>query len=199
MKKLGYVLCLTLGLALGVAGMANFRADPPPVWAGNDRHDDYIMATGTIVLGTIPTNVPGNVVGRQKGGQIGAGGPNVPGGPAGTQPLVTTFNTPNIADVIWLLDYRAGKLLGTVVDKNLGKIIGWEEVDLVQEFNIPPKQNVHFMMTTGSTVNGNTSLYLAEVNTGRFGVYSLGPRFGQPGVIINRHDAKFFRQPAQGQ
>src|SRR5206468_841648 len=136
----------------------------PPVWAGNDRHEDYIMATGTIVIGTIPTNLPTR--------------PN--GGPAGSQPLLTTLNAPNIADVIWLLDYRAGKLLGTVVDKNVGKIIGWQEVDLVQEFNIPPKQNVHFMMTTGSTVNGNTSLYLAEVNTGRFGVYSISPRVGQP-------------------
>src|SRR4051794_3099065 len=50
-------------------------------------------------------------------------------------------------DGVWLLDYRAGKLLGTLIDRVQGKIIGWAEVDLVTEFNMPPKQNVHFMMT----------------------------------------------------
>src|SRR5688572_19958670 len=58
--------------------------------------------------------------------------------------MVTPQGTPT--DGIWLLDYRAGKLLGTVIDRNLGKIITWAEVDLVQEFAIPPKQDVHFMM-----------------------------------------------------
>ena len=29
------------------------------------------------------------------------------------------------ADCIWLLDYRGGKLLGTIVDKNLGKVMPW--------------------------------------------------------------------------
>src|SRR5262249_46416344 len=53
-------------------------------------------------------------------------------------------------DGIWLLDYRSGKLLGTVVDRTIGKIVGWAEVDLVNEFNIPPRQNVHFLMTTGN-------------------------------------------------
>src|SRR6516164_4215108 len=53
-------------------------------------------------------------------------------------------------DGVWLLDYRAGKLLGTVIDRLRGKIIGWAEVDLVREFQIQPKQNVHFLMTTGS-------------------------------------------------
>ena len=57
-------------------------------------------------------------------------------------------------DGIWLLDYRAGKLLGTVIDRSRGKIIGWAEVDLVTEFNLPPRQNVHFMMTTGLIADG---------------------------------------------
>src|SRR6516164_6584689 len=48
-------------------------------------------------------------------------------------------------DGIWLLDYRSGKLLGTVVDRSIGKVMGWAEVDLVNEFGLPPRQNVHFM------------------------------------------------------
>ena len=187
MKDMGRVFWLGLGLALGIAATFYFRAAPQPVWAGNDRHEDYIMATGPIALGTNFT-----------------------------------------ADGIWLLDYRAGKLLGTIVDRNLGKIVGWAEVDLVKEFNIPPKQTVHFLMTTGSTIPvnpiginggvtipgnpggkgagiigiaaaanvGNTALYLTEVNTGRFGIYTMAPRLdGAGGMMIRRHDSTLFRQP----
>ena len=99
-------------------------------------------------------------------------------------------------DGIWLLDYRAGKLLGSVIDRNLGKIINWAEVDLVHEFGIPPKQNVHFLMTTGTITHGQAALYVAETTTGRFAVYSMGPRpDGRPGVAIRRHDATIFRAP----
>ena len=98
-------------------------------------------------------------------------------------------------DGVWLLDYRGGKLLGTVIDRNLGKIIGWAEVDLVTEFGLPPRQNVHFMMTTGSIAQGQAALYVAEVTSGKFGVYTMGPRTdGQPGVMIKRHDLVLFRQ-----
>jgi hypothetical protein len=101
-------------------------------------------------------------------------------------------------DGIWLLDYRAGKLLGTVIDRNAGKVINWAEVDLVQEFNIPPKQNVHFLMTTGSITAGQAALYVAETSTGRFGVYTMGPRpDGRAGLVIRRHDLTVFRPQPQ--
>jgi hypothetical protein len=100
-------------------------------------------------------------------------------------------------DGIWLLDYRAGKLLATIVDNATAKVVGWAEMDLVKEFGIQPKQNVHFMMTTGAVTNGQTALYLAETTTGKFGVYTMGPRLdGRPGVTIVRHDQLLFRQPA---
>jgi hypothetical protein len=100
------------------------------------------------------------------------------------------------SDGIWLLDYRAGKLLGTIVDRNFGKTVGWAEVDLVNEFAIQPKQNVHFMMTTGAVSKNQAALYVAETTTGKFGVYTMGPRTdGVPGVIIRRHDLSLFRRP----
>jgi hypothetical protein len=99
-------------------------------------------------------------------------------------------------DGVWLLDYRSGKLLGTVIDRNIGKIIGWAEVDLVTEFAIAPRQNVHFLMTTGNIAQGQAALYIAETTTGKLGVYSMGPRpDGQAGVVIRRHDIVPFRQP----
>jgi len=100
-----------------------------------------------------------------------------------------------LTDGVWLLDYRGGKLLGTVIDRLSGKIVGWAEVDLVKEFGIQPKQNVHFMMTTGNITQGQAALYVAETATGKFGVYTMGPRpDGRPGIAIRRHDMVLFRQ-----
>lgn len=98
-------------------------------------------------------------------------------------------------DGVWLLDYRSGKLLGTVIDRNAGKIGGWAEVDLVTEFGIAPRQNVHFLMTTGQISFGQAALYVAETTSGKFGVYTMRPRpDNQPGVVIHRHDLVLFRQ-----
>jgi hypothetical protein len=102
-------------------------------------------------------------------------------------------------DGIWLLDYRGGRLLGTVIDRVHGKVISWAEVDLVGEFGLQPKQNVHFMMTTGSITQGQAALYVAETTTGRFGVYTMSPRpDGRPGIAIRRHDMTTFRPQPQG-
>src|SRR3974390_2021697 len=79
-------------------------------------------------------------------------------------------------DGVLLLDYRGGKLLGTVIDRNSGKINGWAEVDLVTEFNIQPRQNVHFFMTTCQILQEQAALYVAETTSGKFAVYSMGPR-----------------------
>jgi len=98
-------------------------------------------------------------------------------------------------DGVWLLDYRTGKLQGTVVDRTVGKVIGWAEIDLTTEFGIPPKQQPHFLMTTGQISQSQAALYVAETNSGKFGVYTMGPRpDNQPGVVINRHDLVLFRQ-----
>jgi hypothetical protein len=109
----------------------------------------------------------------------------------------TVKNVPT--DGVWLLDYRAGKLLGTVVDRTAGKILGWAEVDLVTEFGLPPRQNVHFLMTTGQIALSQSALYIAETTSGKFGVYTMGMRpDGQPGIMIKRHDLVLFRQPKGG-
>jgi hypothetical protein len=100
-------------------------------------------------------------------------------------------------DGVWMLDYRAGKLLGTLIDRTRGKILGWAEVDLVTEFGLPPRQNVHFMMTTGMIAAGQAALYVAETTSGKFAVYTMGQRIdGQPGVMIKRHDLVLFRPKA---
>jgi hypothetical protein len=102
------------------------------------------------------------------------------------------INPKTPTDGVWMLDYRSGKLLGTVIDRTAGKIVGWAEVDLVSEYNIPPRTDVHFMMTTGSITQGQAALYVAEVTTGKFGVYTMAPA-DTGGVIIRRHDLTTFR------
>lgn len=99
-------------------------------------------------------------------------------------------------DGVWLLDYRTGKLLGTVIDRNVGgKILGWAEVDLTSEFNIAPKAPAHFLMTTGTITSGQAALYVAEVTTGKFGVYTMGPDTNtMTGALIRRHDMVMFRK-----
>jgi hypothetical protein len=100
-------------------------------------------------------------------------------------------------DGVWLLDYKSGKLLGTVIDRSQGKIVGWSEVDLTTEFGLAAKADVHFMMTTGYVTQGQSALYLAETSTGQFGVYTMGPGLNGNGVVIRRHDITKFRQPVQ--
>jgi hypothetical protein len=100
-------------------------------------------------------------------------------------------------DGVWLLDYRSGKLLGTVVDKNTGKIAGWAEVDLVSEFEIAPRQDVHFMMVSGWVSQGQSALYVAETTTGKFGVYTMAGDGTGTGVVIRRHDMTRFRRAAE--
>ena len=99
-------------------------------------------------------------------------------------------------DGVWLLDYKAGKLLGTVIDRSQGKIVGWAEVDLTTEFGLAARADVHFLMTTGYVTQGQSALYLAETSTGQFGVYTMGPGVNGNGIAIRRHDLTKFRQQA---
>jgi uncharacterized protein (UPF0333 family) len=105
------------------------------------------------------------------------------------------LNPRSPSDAVWLLDYKAGRLLGTVIDRAQGKITGWAEVDLTSEFDVSTKSNVHFLMTTGVIAAGQAALYVAEVSSGKFGVYTLGPDPSTPnGVVIRRHDLSSFRR-----
>lgn len=113
-----------------------------------------------------------------------------------TGAVATNLNVPT--DGVWLLDYRTGRLLGTVIDRDVGRIVGWAQVDLVTEFQIPPRQDVHFLMTTGNIARGQAALYVAEVKTGRFGVYTMAPGPNGFGIQIVRHDLTTFR-PEQEQ
>lgn len=101
-------------------------------------------------------------------------------------------------DGVWMIDYRAGKLLGTCINRNTGKLNPFAEVDLVKEFDVPPRADVHFLMTTGQVARGQAALYVAEPTTGKFAVYTMVVTEGaNAGVTIKRHDMVQFRPPAK--
>ncbi len=97
-------------------------------------------------------------------------------------------------DGVWVLDYKSGKLLATTMNRQTGKTIAFGEVDLVKEFEIAPRANVHFMMSTGIVVKGQSVLYLMETTTGKMGVYSMvanestTPGSNPERILIRRHD-----------
>lgn len=76
-------------------------------------------------------------------------------------------------DGVWMLDYKSGKLLASVLNRQTNRMIAWSEMDLVKEFDIAPRSNVHFMMATGNVIKGQSVLYLVETTTGKMGVYSM--------------------------
>ncbi|HMP59743.1 MAG TPA: hypothetical protein PKD86_10340 [Gemmatales bacterium] len=123
-----------------------------------------------------------------------------------TGPIVQNFTQNPYGfelDGVWLLDYRAGKLLATAVNRNDGKLFPWAEVDLVQEFNLTPRANVHFLMTTGLIAKGMAALYVAETTSGKIAVYTmnmvdgLGNTGNGPVLQIRRHDQASFRTPRE--
>src|SRR5438046_10602048 len=49
-------------------------------------------------------------------------------------------------DGVWLLDYRGGKLLGTMVNRTAGKLVGWGDVDVPRGLGVERRQYVHLIM-----------------------------------------------------
>lgn len=137
-----------------------------PVYAGgsSDRHEDFIMATGPINQSLT----------------------------ANSSAATNQFLNAEL-DGLWVLDYKSGKLLATTINRQTGKMVGFGEVDLVREFEIAPRANVHFMMSTGMVVKGQSVLYLIEATTGKLGVYSMLSSESSMGsnserILIRRHD-----------
>lgn len=154
-KPITFCLGMAAGALATIFGIQHF-GNQARALASNDRHDDYVMCTGQVLVNT---RVP--------------------------------------SDGVWLLDYRSGRLLGTVIDHSTGTIRGWAEVDLVQEFGLPPRQDARFLMTTGQVNQSQSALYITEVTSGKFGIYTMGVRPDKnSGIMIRRQDMTSFRANA---
>lgn len=109
-------------------------------------------------------------------------------------------NIPGIpTDGVWLLDYRTGELLATMIDRNTGKTMGWAQVNLLSEFGLHNHDNAHFLMTTGIITENQAALYVAETTSGKFGIYTMARRVGYVnGMVIKRHEISSFRVVKNG-
>lgn len=172
MRVSGPFLWLIVGLVLGGAFAWLIVGQQAPVRADSDHNGEYILCTGAISASFRTTAV--RVLPAQK--------------------IRHVEREPVPIDGIWLLDYGAGKLLATVLDRLTGKITGWAELDLIPEFDLASGQIVHFTMTSGNVDSGQAALYLAETNTGKIGVYTMAAAGN--GVQIERHERTEFRVAA---
>jgi hypothetical protein len=86
-------------------------------------------------------------------------------------------------DAIYLLDYKAGRLLATIptfrqTTKSTEIIDKFVERDLVADFKLEPETGrpPHFLMTTGSLgpyTSGWAPLYVFETTTNQVGIYRI--------------------------
>lgn len=94
--------------------------------------------------------------------------------------MVTGNSYDKEIDILWLLDYRSGRLHCILVNR-AGRLGAIGELDLLEQFEIEEgsRAKPHFMMVTGAYQTGQTDLlYLAETVSGQ--VLCLAPP-GTPG------------------
>lgn len=81
---------------------------------------------------------------------------------------------------VYLLDFKAGSLLGTVMNQQNGEFQQFYKRDLTKDFVLNARSKPKFIMVTGlmeqargAQVPINHVLYVAELNSGRLGAYVM--------------------------
>ena len=113
-----------------------------------------------------------------------------------TGPVEVIPKTPT--DGVWLLDYKGGKLLGTVIDRVKGKIVTWAEVDLVEPVRHSAQAERPFHHDGRHHRPGTVRPVHRRDHDRQVRRLHMGPRPDhQPGMVIRRHDMTSFRQAAK--
>jgi hypothetical protein len=93
-------------------------------------------------------------------------------------------------EAVYLLDFKAGQLLGTVLNSQSGQFQDTYKRDLTKDFSLNPRQKPKFIMVTGAfrvaaaQVPVNHVLYVAELNSGRMGAYYMPYRGERIGGVV---------------
>ncbi len=80
---------------------------------------------------------------------------------------------------VYLLDFKSGSLLGTVMNRQTGKFQQYFRRELAADFGLNPRTKPKFIMVTGAMQNAqaqvpiNHVLYVAELNSGKVGAYFM--------------------------
>ena len=117
--------------------------------------------------------------------------------------IATGFLTPEL-EAVYLLDFKSGRLMGTVLNRQKGAFQHGYERMLANDFGLTARQKPKFMMVTGmvqvatAQVPINHVLYVAEVNSGKMVAYFMPYRGetvrGTASEELQVLDAVAFRQ-----
>lgn len=82
-------------------------------------------------------------------------------------------------EAVYLLDFKTGSLLGTVMNKQTGKFQSFYKRELQADFGLTPRQKPKFIMVTGAMQSATAQvpihhvLYVAELNSGKLAAYGM--------------------------
>jgi hypothetical protein len=82
-------------------------------------------------------------------------------------------------EAVYLLDFKSGSLLGTVMSRQTGEFQQFYRRELGTDFALNPRQKPKFIMVTGAMQSAraqvpvNHVLYVAELNSGKLGAYFM--------------------------
>lgn len=99
--------------------------------------------------------------------------------------IVTGHRTDTNSDVVWLLDYRAGKLVCLGLGSQGGRMTEICDLDLMEQFELSGRQKPKFMLVTGQHPTLAMDVcYVAEITKGQ--LLCVAPPFAQQGGGRNR-------------
>jgi hypothetical protein len=90
-------------------------------------------------------------------------------------------------EAVYLLDFKTGSLLGSVMNKQTGEFQQFYKRELAADFGLTAKAKPKFLMVTGAMQSARAQvpiyhvLYVAELNSGKLAAYAM-PYKGEQSV-----------------
>ena len=92
---------------------------------------------------------------------------------------IATGHVTQDLEAVYILDFKTGSLLGTVMNRQSGKFTNFYKRELAVDFQLGAKAKPKFIMVTGTMQNATSTvpiyhaLYVAELNSGKLASYAM--------------------------
>jgi hypothetical protein len=112
-------------------------------------------------------------------------------------------------EAVYLLDFKTGSLLGSVMNKQTGEFQNFYKRELAADFDLKGKAKPKFLMVTGAMQSARAQvpiyhvLYVAELNSGKLAAYAMpyrgeqSVRGGSTAEMMFLHYMSFRQLPQQ--
>ena len=112
-------------------------------------------------------------------------------------------------EAVYLLDFKTGSLLGSVMNKQTGEFQNFYKRELAADFDLKGKVKPKFLMVTGAMQSARAQvpiyhvLYVAELNSGKLAAYAMpykgeqSVRGGSTAEMMFMHFVSFRQLPQQ--